>query len=505
MGTLLGIDLGTSGVKIGVYDVEGNCLCSSEYNGYSTIRPAPNAAEHDPTLWWDSVKKALSIISVKTSFQDVEAIGLSGLNGLIPVERNGHPLLNAIIYTDQRSTPQSDWIREKIGEDKVFDITGNRIFPGTFSAPLILWIKDNARDVYNKTFKFLVPSSYLACKLTGKFGIDFSRASMTLLFDLRSRSWAGELFESMEISIEKLPEIIPSWSIRGEITSEVATETGLKKGTPVVIGGMDSMCSALGARVVEPGLALDIGGSAGGIAVCSGKPTFDRRFLNVCHVVPDTWVHIGPMNAAGAVFEWSKNLFGEIESLVAKKIGRTAYDLLSWEIADTEPGAKGLIFLPYLAGERCPIWDPYAKGLFFGLTFAHHREDILRSVAEGVAFGLKHILETFKEANITMDQLMVMGGGAENRIITQIKADILQKPLYLPELTETATFGAAILAGYGVSKFKNIRDTIRKMVKIKRKIKPNLEHANKYNNLYSQYKELYRILESQFRKQKGGF
>ncbi len=505
MGTLLGIDLGTSGVKVAVYDVDGNRMCSSQYDGYPTMRPTPDAAEHDPALWWDSVKKALRRASASVSLQQVEAVGLSGLNGLVPTDRNGHPLLNGIIYTDRRSNPQSEWIRERIGEDKIFDITGNRICPGTFSAPLILWTKENSRDIYKQTSKFLVPSNYLAYRLTGKFGIDFSRASMTLLFDLRNRRWDQDLLQGMEISAEKLPDIIPPWSIIGEVSSEAATETGLKKGTPVVIGGMDSMCSALGAGVTEPGLALDIGGSAGGIAVCSDKPIFDRRFLNVCHVVPDIWVHIGPMNAAGAVFEWSTNLLGEIESLVAKRIGGSAYDLLSLEIAETEAGAKGLIFLPYLAGERCPIWDPFAKGVFFGLTLAHQREDILRSVVEGVAFGLRDILETFKEANIDMDKLVLTGGGAENRTITQIKADILREALYLPEVTETATFGAAILAGCGVGTFKNIQDAVRSMVRIRRVIEPNAKYAHKYDCMYSQYKELYRSLKSQFRKQKGGF
>ncbi|MDH7500778.1 MAG: FGGY family carbohydrate kinase, partial [candidate division NC10 bacterium] len=376
--TLLGIDVGTSGCKVALFDLQGS-LRGQSYRPYPLIHCRPHWVEEDPLQgWWKSACEGVREVFSRSEVpaEGVQAISVSCTNALVCVDENGLPLRNALMQIDRRSISQADFLQEKIGGERIFEVTGNRVAPGTFSAPLILWVRENEPRIFDRTHKFLVPTGFLVHRLTGEFTMDWSRGATTLLFETGgSRSWSAELCRRMGIPEEKLPPLYPSWQVVGQVSKQAGKETGLAPGTPVVAGAMDTVAAALGSGVVSEGESFYVLGSVGRICLSLKAPSFDSRFINTCHCIPDFWISIACTNGAGLSFRWFQEQLGEWETRQAEERRESPFHLLDQKAAQSPPGSNRLLYLPYLAGERSPLWDPYARGVLFGLDASHQKAD----------------------------------------------------------------------------------------------------------------------------------
>ena len=497
-------DIGTTGNKAVLFDVEKQEIICSMYFEYPTFYPKAGWAEQNPQDWWtafkETTKKILKVSKIKPD--DISAVSFSGqMMGCLPVDEHGTPLSNSIIWMDQRSIKESELIKRKIGEEKFYKITGNRNSP-TYPIAKILWLKNNMPHIYEKAHKFLQSKDFIISKLTGQFLTDFSDASLSGMFDVNKRQWSQFLLETLNIDHEKLPDICPSIHIAGELAGNVAKELNLSKGTPVVVGGGDGACATAGAGVVEVGETYNYIGASSWIATCTETPFFDpeMRTFNMWHLDENKLLIIGTMQAAGGSLRWLRDEICKLEKICAENIGGSVYAILDSKAEKIPPGAEKLIFLPYLMGERAPWWNPYARGVFFGLSLSHGRAHMIRAVLEGVAFNLKIIVDILEESAGKIGSIRVIGGGARSKLWRQILADIFGKEILVPCFLEEATaVGAAIAGGVGVKIFKDF-SAAHDVVKIVERHVPNLEINKKYSMLYKFFKKLYLTLVPLYRE-----
>jgi xylulokinase len=438
---VLAHDLGTSGNKATLFDAAGQ-LVDSAFAPYATSFPHPNWAEQEPEAWWEAVctttKQLLSSSGVGAN--EIAAVGFSGMMmGCLPVDATGAPLRSCIIWADQRAQVEADFIAERCGADEVYLRCGHRTSPA-YCAPKILWVRTHQPEIYAQTAKFLVPKDYIVHRLTGEFATDYSDASGTLLFDLTERRWRQPFLNALDLSADQLPTPYPSNTIVGHVRARAAHESGLAPGTPVVIGGGDGSCAGIGAGVVEPGSAYCVIGTSAWISVSTLAPVADpqQRTMTFHHVHPQRYAPMGVMQLAGGAREWAWKALAE---------GDLDLDAAA---ATVEPGAGGLIFLPYLMGERSPWWNPQARGAFVGLSMQHSKPQMARAVLEGVAFGLRQILDSLREQTPDIDALRLIGGGGRSQLWPRILADVFGLPIHMLELKGEATsWGAAVAAGVG--------------------------------------------------------
>lgn len=495
-GYILAHDLGTTGNKATLYSTGGRLLASSFYP-YETYYPKVNWAEQDPRDWWRAVCISTRDLlkSARISKKDIVGISFSGqMMGCLPVDRKGRALRNSIIWADQRSIKQAEEIRKRIG-DEVYKITGHRISP-TYSAAKIMWLRDNERHLFDQTYKFLHAKDYIIHKLTGKFVTDYSDASGMNLLDIEKRQWSEQMLRITGIPLEKMPSLHPSTDVVGEVSREAGEQAYLRPGTPVVMGGGDGPCAAVGAGVVREGSCYNYIGSSSWIALASKRPFYDpqRRTFTFCHLDPHMLMPTGTMQTAGASYQWLKENICQIECCAAQKMGMDPYEIMNLKAESAEPGAKNLLFLPYLMGERSPHWNPKAKGVWIGLTLTHKREDLIRSVLEGVAFNLRIILDVFEEQGASIEEIRVIGGGAKGKLLRQIMADVYNKRILKPSLLEEATsLGAAIAGGVGLGIFKDFT-VAERLIKIVEVHHPRPELQAKYEKLYGIFKDAYKAL-----------
>ena len=497
---LLGIDIGGTGAKVGVFTLDGT-LVGSGYGEYQMISTVPGQAEHDAEAWWQATVKAIKSAIAGIPAGEIIAIGTGCTNGLIAVDREGKPLRPAIMLWDQRALPEVDRIRETLGPDTVFEITGNPVAPGAYSLPTILWLKHNEPQTFAAAHKLMVPGGYLVARLTGEFTIDHSRASTTLLFDIRKKKWHDPFLKLLDIPEDKLPRPEPSDKVVGGITEEAALLTGLKAGTPVIAGCMDTIGASIGTGIIEEGECFVIMGTAARVAGPMKKPVFDRRFMNCTHIMDDCWQYIGAVNGVGSSLRWIRDTFCQMEQGVADFTGRDVYDLITDQAVQSPPGSKGLLFLPYIAGERTPIWNPYARGVFFGVTLGHNRNDFFRSVLEGAAFAIRHVvglLET--DGGLAVNELHIGGAAASSRVWNQIIADVLGKRVISLTQSHTEVLGAAVLAGVSMGVYPDYKTAIKQTVVTGEVYEPEPTVHEVYNRLFPMYIELYRDTEHHFKK-----
>lgn len=499
MSYIISYDLGTTGNKATLFKNDGKLL-ASVFHPYETNYFNINWVEQDPNDWYESVKistQKLFKLS-KINSDDVKVISFSGqMMGIVPIDRNGNPLRPAIIWADQRSITQADRLK-KLGDEKVYSITGSRITP-TYAGPKISWIKDNEPDVYSNAFKFLFAKDFIIYKLTGIAGTDFSDASLSLIFDIRKKQWSAELAEILNIDIGKLPEVSASTSIVGTVIPSVASELGLSEKTLVVRGAGDGSAATIGAGVFDSCEAYVYLGSSSWISTCASEPFFDSkaRTFNFCYPIPDFYCPTGTMQSGGGSYQWAKNALCQFEEKLAKELNLNVYSIMDDLVDSTNPGAKGLIFLPYLVGERSPHWNVNAKGAFIGLSVTHNKNDMLRAVLEGVSFNLKMILDVFeKSGGYNFKKIRLIGGGAKGRNWRQIIADVFQKPIAVAKFPEEATsIGAAIIGGIG-TKIITINDA-KNFVKDLCLVEPRSMYFKRYEKMYEVFqKSYYSLLES---------
>ncbi|MDD3360301.1 MAG: xylulokinase [Hespellia sp.] len=501
---LLGIDIGTSACKITLFEKDGTVVVSTT-GDYPVYYPHEGWAEQNPDEWWSAVcgaiKDMLAVYPIKS--EQIAGIGIDGQSwSAIPIDQDGNVLANTPIWMDTRAQSICDRLNDKIGADKIFELSGNSLQP-SYTTAKILWYRDNLPDVYEKIDKILQSNAFIAYRLTGAITHDLSQGYGIHCFDMRNQTWNDEMCEALEISRSFLPELVPSHQVVGTVTEQAAGECGLCVGIPVVAGGLDAACGTLGAGVVKPGQTQEQGGQAGGMSISMDTYAADPRLILSPHVVPGQWLLQGGTTGGGGVMRWFEREFAENERMKEAQGGEPSLVQLN-EIADAVPaGSDGVVFLPYMSGERSPIWDPNAKGVYYGLDFSKTKGHMVRASMEGVAFALKHNLDIAEETGARVEELWAMGGSANSLLWTQIKSDITGKPIAVPASDTATTLGAVILAGVGVGLYDSFEEAVAMTVKVTRRHEPNMENHKIYQKNYETYLALYQNLKDIMKKNGG--
>lgn len=492
---MMGIDVGTTGTRAVVVRPDGHVIGAATGDHQPMRMAKPGWAEQDPEDWWQAtilaVRAALAAAGLKGT--DIAAVGLSGqMHGVVLLDKARAVLRPSLIWCDQRSQAQCDWITAQVGYDRLIRLVSNPALTG-FSAPKLLWVRDNEPKVYERAAHFLLPKDFVRFRLTGEFATDVSDASGTLLFDVTNRRWSQEMLGALEIDSKLLPRAYESPEITGHLSRETALVTGLKAGTPVVGGGGDQASSAVGNGIVLPGLTSATLGTSGVIFTYTDDPTLDPqgRIHTFCHAVPGKWHVMGVTQGAGLSLRWFREQFGASETWLAGRTGVDPYDLIIEQAAKIPPGSEGLLWLPYLMGERTPHLDAQARGMWFGLTAAHTRGHMIRSILEGVAFSLRDSFEIFKELGIPVKQIRASGGGSRSFLWRQIQADIYGKELVTLRTSEGSALGAALLAGVGAKIYSSVEESAEAAIQIRERMTPNAANVRTYDRLYQVYRSLY--------------
>jgi len=464
-------------------------VASSEYI-YET--PRPMWTEQHPKLWWqataDSIRQVLA--QSGTDPADVKGVGLTGqMHGLVLLDRGGKVLRPAILWNDQRTGAECDEIRDLLGREQFIQITGNDALTG-FTAPKILWVKNNEPEIFARVKQILLPKDYVRFRLTGEYAIDKAGGAGTVLFDVRERDWSQAVVEALGIDPAWLPPTFEGAAVTGHVTTRAAEATGLKAGTPVMGGGGDQAAGAVGTGTVVEGIVSLSLGTSGVVFASADQPIIEPegRLHAFCHAVPGKWHLMGVMLSAAGSLRWFRDTFAP----------DTDFDTLVEPAASVQPGSDGLFFLPYLTGERTPHPDPLARGAFVGLTVRHTQHHLTRAVLEGVAFGLRDSFELMKGAGLAdITQVRVTGGGAKSHLWRQILADVLDVELVTVNTTEGAAYGAALLAATGAGIYPDVASACAAVIKLTGSTAPGSTSAI-YEEMYPLYRELYPALRSSF-------
>ncbi|HUV03512.1 MAG TPA: xylulokinase [Armatimonadota bacterium] len=503
MAYLLGIDVGTSGTKTLLIDESGKVVASAT-DTYPLSTPKPLWAEQEPEDWWKATVSTIGTVLEESGIDpaDIRGIGLSGqMHGAVFLDERNQVLRPSILWCDQRTGTECEWITETIGKAKVVELTSNPVLTG-FTAGKIIWLRNNEPENYAKTRKVLLPKDYIRFRLTGEFATEVSDASGTSLFNVTKRQWADGMLDGAGIPREWMPKAYESPEISGRITEETAGLTGLKAGTPVVGGGGDQAAGAVGTGVVETGIISSTVGTSGVVFAFVDKPVVDPglRVHTFCHAVPGKWHVMGVMLSAGGSLRWYRDAFADVESAEARANQVDVYDILSAQAATVELGCEGLIFLPYLTGERTPYPDPNARGAFFGITLRHGKPHFVRAVLEGVAYGLRDSFEILNEMRVPIEQVRASGGGARSEVWRQIQADVTGREHVLINVDEGPAFGVALLAGVGTGVYPSVEKACRDTIKVISATKPDLVRKAQYDSYYGVYRSLYPALKEQCRR-----
>jgi len=494
MSLFLGIDISTTGAKALLMNRAGEVV-SSATTPLSLSTPRPLWSEQQPEDWWGgvaaSVRRALE--EAKVSGRQVSAIGLTGqMHGLVLLDEAKHVLRPAILWNDQRSGQECEEIRARVGRQRLIRICGNEALTG-FTATKILWVRNHEPDIFGRARHVLLPKDYIRFKLTGKLAMDKADGSGTMLFDLAGRDWSSELLADLGVPPEWLPPTFEGPEVTGEVTVGAAAETGLRAGTPVVAGGGDQAAQAVGVGAVRPGIVGLTLGTSGVVFAstdsCLIEP--EGRLHAFCHALPNRWHLMGVMLSAAGSLQWYRDTLAP----------EASFDQLMAEAAEAPAGCEGLIFLPYLSGERTPYPDPLARGAWIGLTLRHKRGHLTRAVLEGVAFGLKDSFALIQDAGLgRIEQVRISGGGARSTLWKQILADVLESEFATVNTTEGAAYGAAILAGVATGAWRDVESACAELIRIIDRVSPDPKREDLYRPIHEQYKELYPALKPSFSK-----
>jgi xylulokinase len=488
----LGLDVSTTGAKALLIDEQGHVLYDAT-SPLSLSMPHPLWSEQEPRDWWAGIALSIrqAIEGAGISGDAIAAVGLTGqMHGLVLLDEQGNVLRPAILWNDQRTGAQCDEMRERLGKEHLIQVTGNDALTG-FTAPKILWVQENEPDVYARARHVLLPKDYIRYRLTGEYGMDRAGGSGTILFDLKQRSWSAEMLKALGIPEDWMPPTFEGPQITGQVTAEAATETGLAVGTPVVAGGGDQAAGAVGVGAVEPGIVSVVLGTSGVVFATTPGPLVEPegRLHAFCHAVPDRWHFMGVMLSAAGSFQWHHDTLAPDVS----------FKMLDAEAETIVPGSEGLLFLPYLTGERTPYPDPLARGAWIGLTARHTRAHLTRAVLEGVAFGLKDSFTLIKNAGLgDISRVHVSGGGAKSGLWKQILADVFDVELVTVNTAEGAAYGAALLAGVGAGHWSSVETACTETIQITGRVAPDPKRAALYAEYYARYQVLYPMLANEF-------
>jgi xylulokinase len=432
------------------------------------------------------------------------------MHGSVFLDENDAVIRPAILWNDQRTQAECDWITATIGQDKVVDLTSNPVLTG-FTAGKIVWLRNNEPESFARVRKVLLPKDYIRLRLTGEYATEVSDASGTAMFNVRKRAWADEMLDGCRIPRDWMPRAYESPEISGRVTAAASAATGLAEGTPVVGGGGDQAAGAVGNGIVETGIVASTVGTSGVVFAFSDQPVVDPklRLHTFCHAVPGKWHMMGVMLSAGGSLQWYRDTFCQPEKVVAQALGKDPYELITAEAAEAPIGSEGLIFLPYLTGERTPYPDPHARGVMFGITRRSQRQHFARAVLEGVAYGLRDSFEIMREMKLPITQVRASGGGARSTLWRQIQADITGFHHVTINVDEGPALGVALLAGVGTGLYPSVQEACRSVIRIEKQTEPCTVNRAAYDRFYSVYGSLYGCVKEQFARisqlvEKGG-
>ncbi len=494
------IDAGTTGLRTMIFETNGIEI-GRDYKEYQSFFPKPAWVEQNADDWWQAVMLTAQNVLKKNSINASDIIGISVTNQretIVPVDENGNPLRKALVWQDRRTIPECEKIRNIIGNDKIYTITGLTIDP-YFSASKILFIKVNQPDIFSQTHKFLLVHDFIEMKLSERFITDWSNASRTMLFDIEKHDWSKEICETLEIPIEKMPQSYPSGQIIGEVTKEAAHETGFIEGTPIISGAGDQQAGALGLGVVSRGRLSCTTGTGTFLIAFLDKPLRDthKRALCSCHAVPEAWVMEASMFTTGALYRWFRDQMSEYEKDKAKEEGKDPYELLNNQAAQSPPGANGIIIIPHFAGAGAPHWNPHSRGVITGLALGHTRNDVIKAIMESICLEIRKNMAVLRDLNIPTNEVRVTGGMTRSMVFNQVQADVYGIPVLLSSTEEATALGAAMLILKGMKIYKTYEEIADNMVKISDTLKPNHENQEKYLKIFNMSEKIYNTLEKE--------
>ncbi|MBI5302664.1 MAG: xylulokinase [Chloroflexi bacterium] len=497
---LLGIDVSTTATKALLIDERGAVVVVAATE-YPFETPHPLWSEQDAALFWNGTVQSIRGVLEKSRVNpgDIAAIGLTGqMHGATLLDAHGEPLRPCILWNDQRTQKQCDDITARVGAARVLQLTGNPVLTG-FTAPKILWVRENEPDVYRRVAHVLLPKDYARYKLTGEFFSDVSDSSGTSLFDVGKRAWSDEMLRALDLPRAWMPEVTESPVVSAKISADAAHATGLLAGTPVVGGGGDQAAGAVGTGIVREGIVSATLGTSGVVFASSDAYRVEPqgRLHAFCHAVPGKWHLMGVMLSAAGSFRWYRDALGAHEKEIAARTNEDVYDVLTRDAATAPAGCEGLLFLPYLTGERTPHPDPNARGAFIGLTVRHTKAHLTRAVLEGVSYGLRDSLELMRALGVTPTQVRASGGGARSALWRQILADVFEAEIVTVNITEGAAFGAALLAGVGAGMYRDVESACDAVIQTNSADKPGAARSV-YAEYYPRYRALYPALKNEF-------
>lgn len=492
---LLAHDIGTSGDKASLFTVDGE-LVRSTVASYQVTYSDGGRAEQDPQTWWEAVCQSTREIAAGIPGEDILAVSFSAqMQCCLVVDKEGQPLRPAMIWADMRAQKQANQLIDALGDDYAYQLLGHRI-SSSYSIEKLMWIRDNEPEIYEKTYKMLQVKDYIIYHMTGKFVTDYSDASGTNALDLEKLCWSGAVLKAAGIRQDKFPELHNSTDVIGNLTEEAAGELGLSTTVKVVCGGGDGPCSALGAGCIEKNQMFLTFGTSAWIGGTTEQKFLDKDKIFFCfaHVIPGKYMPCGTMQSAGSAYSYARNIFCGEEIAMAKELGISNWTLVNKLVESSPAGARGLIFLPYLAGERAPRWNSDASGSFLNIRMYHQREDYMRSVLEGVAMNLDLILKSYRKY-LDIDSMILTGGGAKGDIVAQILSDVMNAEMIRPDHVEEATsIAAAVIAGVGCGVYKDFQ-AIHSFLKFHPAVKPDISKTQIYERSKEVFEAVYQALK----------
>jgi xylulokinase len=489
----LGLDVGTGGSRALVIDKAGSITASATVEHQPFASPQTGWAEQDPRDWWRASAEAIRQVLLKEAPEEIGALGLSGqMHGSVLLDQRDEVLRPALIWCDQRTDAQCRSITETIGSQRLIELTCNPALTG-FTLPKMLWVRECEPELWQRVRAVLLPKDYVRLRLSGDKATDVADASGTLLLDVSARRWSSEVLAALEVSEALLPKVFESPEITGAVSTEGAAATGLVRGTPIVAGGGDQAAGAVGMGIVRAGTVSATIGTSGVVFAASDKPALDPkgRVHTFCHAVPNRWHVMGVTQGAGLSLRWFRDQFG-----AGVDDGRDPYERLTEEAERAPAGANGLLWTPYLMGERTPYLDPHARAALVGLTASHTRAHVVRALLEGVVFSLRDTFEIFREMSVPVEEVRLGGGGARSKLWRQIQADIYGREVTTVAAEEGAAYGAALLAGVGARAWPSVDAACDAVVRIAIRVKPNAETAALLDRQYARFKAIYPALRS---------
>jgi xylulokinase len=495
----LGVDVGTTGAKAVLFTPEGTVEAVGQAE-YDTTYIRPGWVEQNPADWWaatcTAIQKALADVS--DGAKRVAGVAVSGqAPSLVALDDKGEPLRPAMIWMDRRAEAEATQLADIIGADEVFKVSGNR--PDAFYiAAKLRWLKNHEPETLKQTHQITLVTGFINHRLTGRTSLDPVHAALLQLRDYQTGAWSAALCEACGVSPDQFAAARDGHEILGDITREAADATGLRPGTPVMVGTVDGSAAAVEAGAVDLGSAAEMTGTSTVLLMPNDGSVTESAFIAMPHAIPGIHLLLGALVASGASLRWFRDQFGQIEQQVAAQMQADPFDLLTQEAATINPGSDGLIFLPYMMGERSPIWHTNARGVFFGLSLATPKAALIRAILEGVAFGLRHNVEVARDAGVSITEIRSVGGGSRSDLWNQIKADVLGVPVLLPEASVGAPFGDAVLVGMGLGDYPDGGAAVRKMVKLRRRYDPDMANHARYSEIYPIFRRIYEHLKTDF-------